>query len=97
MTDFDFGAAVRWSRFDSQKPLSRGPEMELPIIGNLVGPEVAGEGGNDSGHLPQSPYPDASFIHAGRSKTCGSLIPFQKLNARRPVWTGRPRHNLGGI
>ncbi|ADV14701.1 hypothetical protein Mesau_05660 [Mesorhizobium australicum WSM2073] len=37
MADFDFGAALRWSRFDPQKTLSRRPDTELPIIGNLVG------------------------------------------------------------
>ncbi|PBB77748.1 DNA-binding protein [Mesorhizobium sp. WSM3879] len=37
MADFDFSVAVRWSRFDPQKTLSRRPDMELPIIGNLVG------------------------------------------------------------
>ncbi|MER9580961.1 DNA-binding protein [Mesorhizobium sp. M0276] len=36
MADFDFNAAVRWSRFDPQKTLSRRPDKELPIIGNLV-------------------------------------------------------------
>ncbi|ARP67186.1 MULTISPECIES: type II toxin-antitoxin system VapC family toxin [Mesorhizobium] len=37
MADFDFGAALRWSRFDPQKTLSRRPDTELPIIGNLGG------------------------------------------------------------
>jgi len=36
LADFDFGAAVRWSRFDPQKTLSRRPDKELPIIGNPV-------------------------------------------------------------
>ncbi|RWK56465.1 DNA-binding protein [Mesorhizobium sp.] len=36
MADFDFVAAVRWSRFDPQKTLSRRPDEELPIVGNLV-------------------------------------------------------------
>lgn len=36
LSDFDFNAAVRWSRFDPQKTLSRRPDSELPIIANLA-------------------------------------------------------------
>ncbi|GLR45814.1 DNA-binding protein [Mesorhizobium amorphae] len=36
MADFDFGAAVRWSRFDPRKTLSRRHDKDLPIIGDLA-------------------------------------------------------------